>query len=72
MKQANPCTPDTVEQPPAELFEQAPGGASTPFPQAQGKPRLGNVAEPLVASAPLTDLRSGKADRRVNPSRRSE
>lgn len=72
MKQVKPCNPDTVEQPPAELFEQAPGGASTPFTQAPGKPMLGNVAEPLVPNTPLTDLRSGKGDRRVNPSRRSE
>ncbi|MWV17363.1 hypothetical protein F3I16_15070 [Pseudomonas sp. L-22-4S-12] len=71
MKQANPCNLGTVQPPPADLSEQAPG-ASTPVPQAQGKPMLGNVAEPPVRNAPLTDLRSGKGDRRVNPSRRTE
>lgn len=64
MKQANPCNPGTVQQPPADLSEQAPGGP--------GKPRPGNVAEPPVPNARLIDLRSGKGDRRVNPSRRTE
>lgn len=71
MKQANPCSPGTVQPLPADLSEQAPG-ASTPIPQAPGQPGPGNVAEPPVRNAPLTDLRSGKGDRRVNPSRRTE